>query len=158
MDLKRLPKTFLLLCIDTNKYAGNFERELCAYATGAVGECGVGKEMAELFLKDHPNLDPLSGDYVSGETDDDGCFRPVTILKNYNYWRAQRGECTTVGIFLDEKPPDELLQVWVDRIRDFCTSPKRLNKWLPEEILVDSIRLVEYKVEANVETLEVLDV
>ena len=32
--------------IDTNEYAGNFEREMCAWLTGQVGECDVGKEMA----------------------------------------------------------------------------------------------------------------
>ena len=30
--------------IDTDQYAGNFERELCAWTTGQIGECEVGKE------------------------------------------------------------------------------------------------------------------
>jgi len=38
--------------IDTDQYAGNFEREMCAYLTGTVGECGVGDEFAELFSKE----------------------------------------------------------------------------------------------------------
>ncbi|KKK83825.1 hypothetical protein LCGC14_2789530, partial [marine sediment metagenome] len=31
-----------IFIIDTDSYAGNFEREMCAYITGRVGECGVG--------------------------------------------------------------------------------------------------------------------
>ena len=30
--------------VRTNLYAGNFEREICAYMTGVIGECGVGDE------------------------------------------------------------------------------------------------------------------
>jgi len=37
--------------IDTNEYAGNFEREMCAYCTGQIGDCGVGEEEAEKFEK-----------------------------------------------------------------------------------------------------------
>ena len=30
--------------VDTDTYAGNFEREMCAFMTGITGACGVGKE------------------------------------------------------------------------------------------------------------------
>ena len=32
--------------VDTDSYAGNFEREMCAYMTGHIGECSVGEEYA----------------------------------------------------------------------------------------------------------------
>jgi len=38
-----------IFVIDTDTYAGNFERPMCAYMTGRVGECGVGEEFAEMF-------------------------------------------------------------------------------------------------------------
>jgi hypothetical protein len=37
----------LLFVVDTDTYAGNFEREMCAYITGQVGECEVGEEIAK---------------------------------------------------------------------------------------------------------------
>ncbi|MEE8383039.1 MAG: hypothetical protein V3R78_14315 [Thermodesulfobacteriota bacterium] len=33
-----------LVVVDTDKYSGNFEREMSAYITGVVGECEVGLE------------------------------------------------------------------------------------------------------------------
>lgn len=36
-----------ILVADTNQYAGNFERELCAYITGQYGECSVGADIAK---------------------------------------------------------------------------------------------------------------
>ena len=39
------PKNGYGLVVKTNSYAGDFEREYCAYVTGQVGECEVGWEM-----------------------------------------------------------------------------------------------------------------
>lgn len=39
----------LLFVIDTEQYAGDFERQMTAYLTGIVGECGVGKEEALIY-------------------------------------------------------------------------------------------------------------
>ena len=44
-----------LFVIDTDIYAGNFERQMCAYITGQIGECEVGKENAELARQEIPN-------------------------------------------------------------------------------------------------------
>jgi hypothetical protein len=43
-----------ILCLDTDQYAGNFERELTAYCTGAIGECGVGVDEMEYFFDEVP--------------------------------------------------------------------------------------------------------
>ena len=37
------------IIIDTDEYSGNFEREMCAYCTGQVGECEVGEEEQAVF-------------------------------------------------------------------------------------------------------------
>jgi hypothetical protein len=39
--------TLYRLIVDTTSYAGNFERQSVAFATGLVGECGVGNSEAE---------------------------------------------------------------------------------------------------------------
>jgi hypothetical protein len=41
-----------IFVVDTEEYAGNFEREMCAYATGMTGECGVGYEGAKQYAED----------------------------------------------------------------------------------------------------------
>lgn len=41
-----------LVVIDTDKYAGNFEREMCAYITGVVGECEVGLKSKNVAIKE----------------------------------------------------------------------------------------------------------
>ncbi len=61
--------------IDTEDYAGNFERELCAYLTGCIGDCGVGQDMAELFCEE-TGLEPFEN--VMQEADDHGCMRPAS--------------------------------------------------------------------------------
>lgn len=62
------------IIVDTNKYSGNFEREMCAFATAQVGECGVGFNEVD---EDHP--------YASWwethveHVEDEGCYRPVAL-------------------------------------------------------------------------------
>jgi hypothetical protein len=65
-----------LFCVDTDSYAGNFERELCAYMTGITGECGVGHEAAKLY--EEAGFKPLD-DLVGQAQDDHGCWRPAAI-------------------------------------------------------------------------------
>lgn len=45
---------YYLFVVDTNKYAGNFERELCAYVTGQVGESERGRNLAMLAREEIP--------------------------------------------------------------------------------------------------------
>lgn len=62
------------IIVDTNKYSGNFEREMCAFATAQVGECGVGEDEVDeahtyaSWWEQHIELVP-----------DNGCWRPVAI-------------------------------------------------------------------------------
>lgn len=65
-----------IFAIDTEDYAGNFERELCAYLTGRTGDCEVGDDLAKLFSQE-TGLEPFEN--VTQEADEHGCYRPVTI-------------------------------------------------------------------------------
>ena len=61
------------LVIDTDKYAGNFDRDLTAYCTRIIGECGRGDDLAQKY----------SGMYFENVlrqvTDEHGCRRPCAI-------------------------------------------------------------------------------
>lgn len=64
--------------IDTNKYAGNFEREMCAYLTGQIGDCGFGIEIAEVESNEIEHLQEWSK-IIRQEQDEHNCYRPCAI-------------------------------------------------------------------------------
>lgn len=73
------PKSKMLI-IDTEQYAGNFEREMCAYITGQIGECNVGDDIVAEYSKSIKNLDWWEKHIVNERDDSDhGCFRPTSI-------------------------------------------------------------------------------
>lgn len=65
--------------IDTDSYSGNFERELCAYITGQVGECGVGEEYSKIFQEQFPAEYKIFKNLVYHKLKEDECRRPCDI-------------------------------------------------------------------------------
>lgn len=61
------------IVVDTNKYSGNFEREMCAFATAQVGECGIGVYQID---EGHPYASWWETHIKQVEN---GCWRPVAI-------------------------------------------------------------------------------
>lgn len=59
--------------IDTDSYAGNFERELCAHITGQIGECEVGEEYVVEGIE---NKFP----YLLRVADENGVYRPCGLF------------------------------------------------------------------------------
>lgn len=80
-----------LFVIDTDQYAGNFEREMCAYVTGQFGECEVGKEIADEVRKREPKLVERLEDLVKSVPDDHGCNRPVSIFPTPGWFNNGMG-------------------------------------------------------------------
>lgn len=85
------------LIFDTDQYAGNFEREMCAYVTGVIGECGKGKHMQSHFQEDHPELveeyeDSIFTEQLNQEPDDNGCRRPVQIWATPGWFNSGMGQ------------------------------------------------------------------
>ena len=78
--------TIYALVVDTEQYAGNFERAMCAYATGVVGGCTRGEKEASLFAEQEPDSfdrdieESVFWELMVQEMDEDGCARPVTIV------------------------------------------------------------------------------
>lgn len=84
--------------VDTNKYSGSFEREMCAYATGQVGECGVGADEVDENMPYAKWWD----DHVIDQ-EDEGCYGPVTISPTPGYINDGMG-----GHYLDTPENREL--------------------------------------------------
>jgi hypothetical protein len=124
-----------VVVIDTDQYAGNFEREMCAYLTGQVGECGVGEEIAEAAAGSIEHLSWWE-DNVASLPDEHGCHRPVAMMQtaglasdgkggvveremsDVDY--ALRGVWQSVGIFLESEPPQEVMDELRRRATEFA--------------------------------------
>jgi len=93
--------------IDTNEYAGNFERELTAYCTGIIGECEVGEEFID------KEITSIFEPYILQVADEYGCYRPCEIVQN------SEGFYYSVAIYFDEKPSNELITLMKVRANQF---------------------------------------
>ncbi len=124
--------------IDTNEYAGNFEREMCAYMTAQYGDCEVGLETAESVRdKIPPNVLEWFEDNLNSEPDNNGCYRPVSGMKNP---RNKKTPFSSVGIFMSEEPPPHVLKVLKERAEEFSKNPT--TRWA-SPFVVEGFRLVE---------------
>lgn len=95
-----------VLVIDTNKYAGNFERDMTAFITGQVGECEVGEETAEQVPADVKKVFEFDEESVLDQrADDHGCHRPTAI------WQNKEGIYNSVGIFFQSQPTPEQIDI-----------------------------------------------
>jgi hypothetical protein len=114
--------------IDTDQYSGNFEREMCAYLTGQIGECGVGCEYAELFEKEVS--DKISfNNVISILDDEDSCRRPCKIEINPNWFN------TGMGAFYKNKDFDEekIRKEYADQVFNY------------EDILINQKKIIKEK-------------
>ncbi len=121
-----MPKTakFAVL-IETNKYAGNFEREMCAHLTGHVGECEVGDE----FIV--PEVAGLFEGVIGNEPDDNGCYRPVALGCD-----IKGGTNQGVVIYFDGEPTQVHLDTIKERVKSFTYEDK---------LEIKSIELLEFE-------------
>jgi hypothetical protein len=133
VDFRPPPYVFI---IDTDTYAGNFERPLCAHITGQVGECGVGGEQAaKARLEIQEDVLAWFDDLVISMPDDHGCHRPASI------WRSPDGPYNSVAIFLEAKPPDEIFDLMCERAHTYTPSHHQFD--VIGNIL--AIRLIQLK-------------
>lgn len=114
------------LIVETDQYTGNFERELCAYATGSYGECEVGEQLAALaneeFIKLGYDQYDISS-YTYNVMDDRGCSRPVSI------WNAAGNlGYTDLAIFLDYPFTPAIFELVKSRIEEFAAKSRERAK------------------------------
>lgn len=124
----------IIFVIHTDAYSGNFERELCAYITGQIGECGVGEDLASDFLDEvGDEAADLFSDIVMQVNDDRGCARPCAIYAtpgrlNDGYGNMRDGKegetgypaYESVAIYFSERPSDEQIELMKSRARDYA--------------------------------------
>jgi hypothetical protein len=129
-----------LLVVDTDAYAGNFERYMTAYMTGQVGECAVGEEVVAALPEADLTALAWVAEVIGQEVDEHGVHRPVRIEPTpgfFNDGRGQHfrdGEAPPNGLFLDKPwpayqsvailftalPSPEQIRQLQERARTFC--------------------------------------
>lgn len=123
--------------IDTDSYAGNFEREMCAFVTGRVGECEVGEELAVLFEKDYKPFEN-----VVNVADKRGCCRPCEI----EFSPSKSAYCS-VAVFFGSRPTKKQINLMKRRAGQFAAARRSFgHEWDQNfELEVEGFRLVEVK-------------
>ena len=148
--------------IKTDSYAGNFERALCGYITGMVGECGVGGLEAQVFYEemglvpdgadwDGVSVESIGEDWnnpfaliVAKRADEHGCCRPAGMCGGDCVSIPDHGT-TTSAIFFSEKPNPELIQIMCDRAQKYCDDycPNNPCEYDRHEIKIQGFELWE---------------
>jgi hypothetical protein len=170
-----------IFVVDTDHYAGNFERPMTAYVTGNTGECEVGEEEAEMFKATVTiEIGERIDDIIESVPDDHGCCRPASIYPTpgffndglgneypdadwgtdkvkevYNKAAKEHGltdsapgrfpSYQSVAMFFSDKPEDDLLELMVNRTKEFCANHMSFTKE-SDPIKVLGIRLVKEQV------------
>jgi len=92
----------VVVAIDTTDYSGNFEREMCAFLTGVVGDCCVGDELTEEALEEIPERElEWITTHIVHESDEHGLARPTSI------WTTPGWYCNGMGGHYRDDPSTE---------------------------------------------------
>jgi hypothetical protein len=119
--------------IDTDSYAGNFERPLTAYCTGEIGDCGVGADEAKEFADECTTAQKRISDLIDQRPDEHGCYRPTAIYETPSY--------QSVAIFLRQRPTEKQLKFLMQRAYKYVGKPPR-REW-DSKFKILGFRLVE---------------
>lgn len=134
------PKSGFAFVIDTDSYAGNFEREMTAHITGVIGECEVGEEFID---EDFPFPGVENVEQVS---DDNGCYRPTSC------WPSKSGGYNSVAIFFRNKPTPEDIEFMKSRSLTFNSEWENETWRQGKPIKILGYRLIEFKSTETEET------
>lgn len=141
----------IIFVVHTDSYSGNFERQLCAYVTGIVGDCDVGSGLADEFLEElgEDNFDIFEA-LIEQTADENGVCRPCSIyptpgrLNNGNgkHHDAAEGETgwpayESVAIYLSELPSQEIIDMMKARTLEYAK-----NHHKPDVLTIKGFELV----------------
>lgn len=168
-----------IFVIDTDEYAGNFERAMTAYVTGCVGECEVGEEFAARFKSELGEAAQEEFyEVTESRPDDHGCHRPCAIYPTEGWYNNGNGEhfkdvpkagakpqkkakypaYLSVAIFFNKKPTKVQIQLMKDRANKFVEASKDENKKIGfkfnvEQLNITGFRLLKEHIEVTEEEI-----
>lgn len=131
-----------IFVIDTDTYAGSFERDMCAYLTGQTGDCGVGKEESKKFIDEvGEDIYDLMDGIVEQRPDNHGYHRPTSIWRTARHLNPKKNY-HSVAIFFYDKPSQDILTMMKDRAEIFIKGNERIfNK--PRNMKILGFRLLK---------------
>jgi|SaaInlV_165m_DNA_1040744.scaffolds.fasta_scaffold27038_3 hypothetical protein len=157
--------------VDTEQYSGNFERGMCAYMTGLVGECKVGDDLIHYFDEEvEDGIKDEIQSIIDEESDDHGCNRPVKAYPTEGWFNDGNGNhykntdatahfCKrkypayqSVAICLNEKPSQNVIDVLKERALKYGGENRMMEFAGMTEITVIGFRLIT--ITSNTETQE----
>lgn len=132
--------------IDTDSYAGNFEREICAYMTGFWDNETHGKFQADKFDEEFGIENPFE-DYITyaPTCDDDVPIMAPQCIEPTPEEYEVKDRYSSVGIFLDKEPTPELIELMKSRAYKFAKEGTIFDR--PVKIKILGFRLFKQTVE-----------
>jgi hypothetical protein len=112
-----------IFIIDTDKYSGNFERFMCGYITGQVGECGVGEDEATKAKKELGNEEIDFFEYHTEHVEDEGCHRPCSIWPTPGFFNDGKGTHWPEGT-----PEDIVRETYVKKTKEWVDKVVSVNE------------------------------
>jgi len=142
-----------LFIIETDSYAGNFERDMTAWCTGHIGDCQVGSHYVKLFNSfgyvkwgdDYNSDENHLSEYIECRVcpeDNSHCSRPCTGYYN------EEGEYNNVCIYFAEEPPQEIIDIIKERAHGFSRTRQKQQElkgqnWNNEDIKVFGFKWIK---------------
>lgn len=120
-----------LIIIDTDSFAGNFEREMCAYLTGQFAKDHVADDLAE-ELRDNDDIKHIDwwDEHIAPIEDEKGSdfYRPCDIYPTAGLTKTivfdgktiEQPVFNSVAIFTNQIPPAKIIKELVKRAKYFC--------------------------------------
>jgi len=129
-----------MFVIDTTLYAGNFEREMCAYMTALTGDCGKGEDEAELAYKEIPGKirDDLA-DRIMSPPDEYGVCRPVSIYQS----PGKNNDYRSLAIAFGERPSMKIIKFLKDRAYKYAKKKPCVKDWNKHSF--DGLKIVGFR-------------
>ena len=158
-----------IFIVETEDYSGNFERDMVAYMTGHVGQCGVGSKLADLARsewaavfeddededRDYEDDEAIFGLPVPLQFDGEGCSRPATIWPTEGWVNNGHGESVrsdkpgfeaylSVAVAFENELAAGQIETLTKRARSFCENYVKLSNvpWATAPLKFTGIRVV----------------
>ena len=149
--------------VHTNKHAGSFEREMCAYVTGTTGDSTKGEGLAKYVRENEPEVVETFDPYMTYLQSENGHYCRSTIVPSpiENGEDNEEDSYYSVGMFFIEKPPEEVLKLADKRAKEYARKQNagefedidRMAKWISNDIEVVSSDFVTYDLREGIEVL-----
>ena len=125
----------LYLIIQTNKYTGNFERELLAYVFGLDDDGYADDEELSLFREQDADdyewqfKENFSMTHFGRYDSEYHCHKIISHPTNESY------DCDSIAIAMNEELSEELWELMIKRLNDFCEYMQN-KRWGTKDIKI----------------------